>query len=59
MRAVRPGIVLEVAFDTVERSSRHKCGLVLRGARIERIHHDMPVDAAQSVSAIAALIDED
>jgi hypothetical protein len=31
---------------------------VLRGARISRIYHDMPVDVAESVAAIAALVGE-
>lgn len=46
VRAVTPGLVLEVAFDGVQRSIRHKSGLVLRFPRIQRIRWDKaPADA--------------
>lgn len=37
---VRPEIVLEVAFDGVQRSERHSSGYALRFPRIERIRDD-------------------
>jgi DNA ligase 1 len=37
---VRPEIVLEVAFDGVQKSSRHKSGYALRFPRILRWRHD-------------------
>jgi DNA ligase 1 len=38
--AVRPEIVLEVAFDSIQRSERHDSGYALRFPRIKRIRHD-------------------
>jgi DNA ligase-1 len=39
-REVRPEIVLEVAFDSVQPSNRHASGLALRFPRIKAIRHD-------------------
>ena len=45
-RLVKPEIVLEVAFDNVQRSSRHDSGYALRFPRIKRIREDkLPADA--------------
>jgi DNA ligase 1 len=38
--AVRPEIVLEVAFDSIQRSDRHDSGYALRFPRIKRIRDD-------------------
>ena len=38
--AVRPEIVLEVAFDSIQRSERHDSGYALRFPRIKRIRDD-------------------
>ncbi len=40
---VRPEVVVEVAFDEVQRSPRYDGGLALRFARILRIRDDKPV----------------
>jgi DNA ligase-1 len=40
---VRPEVVVEVAFDEVQRSPRYEGGLALRLARILRIRDDKPV----------------
>jgi DNA ligase-1 len=40
---VRPEVVVEVAFDEVQRSPRYEGGLALRLARIMRIRDDKPV----------------
>jgi len=46
LRAVKPEIVLEVAFDGIQRSRRHKSGFALRFPRIVRIRDDkMPAEA--------------
>ena len=37
VRQVRPGLVLEIAFDAVQRSTRHKSGVAMRFPRIHRI----------------------
>ncbi len=38
--AVRPEIVLEVAFDSIQRSERHDSGYALRFPRIKRVRDD-------------------
>ncbi len=46
VRAVSPEVVLEVAFDTIQKSSRHKSGYALRFPRIVRLRPDKkPIDA--------------
>ena len=45
VRAVRPEVVIEVAFDAVQKSSRHKSGYALRFPRIVRLRPDrIPAD---------------
>jgi DNA ligase-1 len=56
VRAVEPGLVLEVAFDAVQRSSRHKSGLALRFPRIARIRWDKPAAEADEVATLEALL---
>jgi DNA ligase-1 len=41
---VKPTIVLEVAFNGIQRSSRHQSGFALRFPRIKRLRLDKPVD---------------
>ncbi len=46
VRAVSPEIVIEVAFDTIQKSNRHKSGFALRFPRIVRLRPDKtPADA--------------
>lgn len=40
VRAVTPEVVIEVAFDTVQKSNRHKSGFALRFPRIARLRPD-------------------
>jgi DNA ligase-1 len=42
-RVVQPEVVLEVAFDTIQRSDRHASGYALRFPRILRIREDKTV----------------
>ena len=42
-RSVAPEIVIEVAFDTIQRSDRHESGYALRFPRIARIRKDKTV----------------
>ena len=43
VRTVEPKIVIEIAFDNVQISHRHKSGYALRFPRIMRIRDDKPV----------------
>jgi DNA ligase 1 len=56
-RTVRPVIVLEVAFDAVQRSSRHRSGYALRFPRIARWRHDKPVDDIDTLERVASIAD--
>jgi DNA ligase-1 len=55
VRAVRPGLVLEVAFDSIHASKRHKSGLAMRFPRIHRIRWDKPVAEADRLETLAAM----
>ncbi|MEM6492447.1 MAG: cisplatin damage response ATP-dependent DNA ligase, partial [Pseudomonadota bacterium] len=46
VREVTPGLVFEVAFDGVQRSTRHRSGVALRFPRIARIRWDKPIAEA-------------
>jgi DNA ligase-1 len=52
---VTKALVLEVAFDALQRSTRHKSGLALRKPRIHRIHVDKPAAGAGTVESLLAL----
>ncbi|MGE3067586.1 MAG: cisplatin damage response ATP-dependent DNA ligase, partial [Hyphomicrobiaceae bacterium] len=56
VRAVKPGLVFEVAFDAVQRSGRHKSGVAMRFPRIHRIRWDKPAAEADNVDALSAMI---
>jgi DNA ligase-1 len=56
VRAVKPGLVLEVAFDAVQPSARHKSGVAMRFPRVHRIRWDKPAAEADTLMAIKALI---
>ncbi|MDQ6625470.1 MAG: ATP-dependent DNA ligase [Verrucomicrobiota bacterium] len=49
-REVKPEIVLEVAFDSVQPSSRHASGLALRFPRIKAIRRDKTIDAIDTLA---------
>ncbi len=54
-RLVKPVIVLEVAFDSIQHSGRHKSGYALRFPRIVRIRDDKPVAEIDTVDRVAEL----
>ena len=56
VRALKPGLVFEVAFDAVNASARHKSGLAMRFPRIHRIRWDKPAAEADRLETLAALI---
>jgi DNA ligase-1 len=55
MRLVRPEVVLEVAFDGVQRSSRHASGFALRFPRIVRVRDDKRPEDADTIAAVEAI----
>jgi DNA ligase 1 len=58
VRAVEPRLVLEVAFDAVQPSTRHKSGLAMRFPRIHRIRWDKPAGEADRLETLAALVEK-
>jgi DNA ligase-1 len=56
VREVEPGLVLEVAFDSVHPSSRHKSGVAMRFPRIHRIRWDKPPEEADRLETLEKLI---
>ncbi len=49
-REVKPEIVLEVAFNSIQPSTRHPSGLALRFPRIKAIRRDKNVDAIDTLA---------
>ncbi len=48
-REVKPDVVLEVAFNSIQSSSRHGSGLALRFPRIKTIRRDKDVDSIDTL----------
>ena len=59
VREVEIGLVLEVAFDSVQRSTRHKSGVALRFPRISRLRWDKPAAEADRLETLVAMIPPD
>ncbi len=57
VRAVRPEKVVEVAFEGLNRSTRHKSGLAMRFPRIARIRDDKPAAEADQLATLQALLE--
>jgi DNA ligase-1 len=56
VREVAPSVVLEVAFDSVHRSTRHKSGVAMRFPRIHRIRWDKPAREADTLDTLERLL---
>jgi DNA ligase 1 len=57
VREVEKTLVLEVAFDSIHASKRHKSGLAMRFPRIKRIRTDKPAAEADRIETLQALAD--
>ena len=55
VREVEKTLVLEVAFDSIHLSKRHKSGLAMRFPRVSRIRTDKPAGEADTVDALKRL----
>jgi DNA ligase-1 len=51
------GLVLEVAFEGLNRSTRHKSGVAMRFPRISRLRWDKPTIEADRIETLQALLD--
>ncbi len=56
VRAVKPELVFELAFEGIARSSRHKCGIAVRFPRMARWRTDKAAADADSLDTLAALL---
>jgi DNA ligase-1 len=54
-RVVEPSVVVEVAFDVIMRSSRHRSGFALRFPRIARLRPDKPAEQADTLESVRQL----
>jgi DNA ligase-1 len=57
VREVEKALVLAVAFDAAQRSTRHRAGVVLRGPRIVGLRPDRPAVAADRLAVLLARAD--
>ncbi len=58
-RVVEPEIVLEVTFDAVQASARHKSGYALRFPRIVRQRDDKPASEIDTLATVRALAERE
>lgn len=56
VRTVKPVLVFELAFEAIQRSSRHKSGIAVRFPRMLRWRTDKPIAEADSLDTIRALL---
>jgi DNA ligase-1 len=57
-RTVVPEVVVEIAFDRIMRSSRHRSGFALRFPRIARVRDDKAPADADTLATVEALVAE-
>jgi DNA ligase-1 len=55
VREIEKALVLEVAFDSIHASTRHKSGLAMRFPRVSRIRTDKPAAEADTVATLRAM----
>ena len=58
VRAVQPVQVFELAFEGLQRSSRHKSGIAVRFPRIARWRQDKPASEADTLAIALGLLDQ-
>jgi len=56
VREVEKTLVLEVAFDSIHKSKRHRSGLAMRFPRISRIRTDKPAHEADRIGTLEAMV---
>ena len=59
VRTVKPELVFELAFEGIQRSTRHKSGIAVRFPRIARWRTDKRPEEADTLEAARSLIGED
>lgn len=56
VRSVKPELVFELAFEAIQRSTRHKSGIAVRFPRMLRWRRDKPIEEADSLETIIAML---
>jgi DNA ligase-1 len=54
-RTVEPVVVIEVAFDAIQRSARHRSGFAMRFPRIVRLRPDKPASEIDTLARVEEL----
>lgn len=57
VRSLRPTLLVELAFDAVEPSSRHRSGLLLLRPRVRALCPERPLQAAGTLPALRTLLE--
>ena len=56
VREVEKTLVLEVAFDSIHASKRHKSGVAMRFPRVSRIRWDKPAAEADRIDLLERIL---
>ena len=56
VRSVTPSLVMEIGFEGIQRSPRHRSGVAVRFPRMLRIRDDKRIDEADSLDRLHALL---
>lgn len=56
VRSVTPELVFEIAFEGINKSTRHKSGIALRFPRIKRWRKDKPKEEANTIKDLLSLL---
>ncbi len=56
VRSVKPTLVFELGFEGIAHSTRHKSGIAVRFPRMLRWREDKPVEEADTLATLAALL---
>jgi len=59
VRAVKPELVFELAFENIQRSTRHKSGVAVRFPRMNRWRRDKKPEDADTLDAIWAMLGDE
>jgi len=59
VRSIKPELVFELIFDTIDISTRHKCGLVLRNPSVLKWKRESDISEADSLEAVKALLNHE
>ena len=58
VRSITPTMVFELGFEGIARSTRHKSGIAVRFPRMLRWRHDKPIEEADTLATLFALLPE-